>query len=148
MTLHPLQGQPGSWISAGRHDSGKVLAMTDIRGIIFDIDGVLEFQGSVYPGAVETLEKLRDRGFALRFLTNSTLKSRASCAARLRRAGYRVSDDEVITASSATAAYLRTLGPRTCWVMLDREGFDEFKKNESYRNVIAQWESAYCWRIL
>ena len=104
--------------------------MTDIRGIIFDIDGVLEFQGSVYPGAVETLKKLRDRGFALRFLTNSTLKSRASCAARLRRAGYRVSDDEVITASYATAAYLRTLGPRTCWVMLDREGFDEFKEFE------------------
>ena len=87
--------------------------MTDIRGIIFDIDGVLEFQGSVYPGAVETLKKLRDRGFALRFLTNSTLKSRASCAARLRRAGYRVSDDEVITASYATEFI-------QCWWEIER----------------------------
>jgi HAD superfamily hydrolase (TIGR01458 family) len=100
---------------------------TDIKGIIFDIDGVLEFQGKVYPGAVETIDRLRQKGIVLRFLTNSTLKSRKSCTERLQKAGFRLQEEEVITASSATAKYLGGLSPRSCWVMLEREGRDEFK---------------------
>jgi len=101
--------------------------MKDIKSVIFDIEGVLEFQGRVYPGAVETVNGLKDKGIVLRFLTNSTLKSRASCAAGLREAGFRIDVDEVITASYATAVYLEELKPRSCWIMLEREGLDEFR---------------------
>lgn len=100
---------------------------TDIKGIIFDVDGVLEFQGKVYPGAVETIDVLRDKGIVLRFLTNSTLKSRKSCAERLRESGFQIFDEEIITASYATAMYLEGLKPRSCWVMLEGGGIDEFK---------------------
>jgi len=100
---------------------------TEVRGMIFDVDGVLEYQGRVCPGAVETIGELRKRGIVLRFLTNSTLKSRSSCAEGLRKKGFQVFDGEVITASYATAVYLRELKPRSCWVMLEREGLDEFK---------------------
>jgi HAD superfamily hydrolase (TIGR01458 family) len=96
------------------------------RGVIFDIDGVLEFQGKVYPGAVETVETLRRRGFTLRFLTNSTLHSRQSRTARLLAAGFSLSAEEVITASYATARYLQQRNPRSCWVMLEGEGLQEF----------------------
>ncbi len=102
--------------------------MKSIKGIIFDIDGVLEYQGRVFPGAIETLENLRAREMALRFLTNSTLKSRASAAEKLRRKGFLVSEAEVITASYATADYLKSLNPKSIWVMLDREGLDEFRE--------------------
>lgn len=98
-----------------------------IKGIIFDVDGVLEFQSKVYPKAVETIELLRDREIILRFLTNSTLKSRKSCAEKLINAGFQVSYKEVITASFATAVYLRKLNPESCWIMLEREGLEEFK---------------------
>jgi len=101
--------------------------MSDIKGIIFDIDCVLEFQGKVYPGAVETLELLRSRGLLIRFLTNSTLKSRLSCTQKLRRSGFQADEDEVITASYAAAVYLKGLDPRSCWVMVERAGLDEFK---------------------
>jgi HAD superfamily hydrolase (TIGR01458 family) len=99
----------------------------EIRGVIFDVDGVLVYQGQVYPGAVETIDVLRDRGIVLRFLTNSTLKSRRSCAEGLREKGFQIFDEEVITASYATAEYLRGLNPRSVWVMLEREGLEEFK---------------------
>jgi 4-nitrophenyl phosphatase len=99
-----------------------------IKGIILDIDGVLEFQEKVYPYAVETIRALRYSGYSLRFLTNSTLKSRASCADGLRKKGFIISDDEIITASYATANYLRNLKPRSCWVMLDGKGRDEFNE--------------------
>jgi len=98
----------------------------DLRGVIFDIDGVLEFQGEVYPGAIETIDLLRNKGIVLRFLTNSTLKSRASCARRLRESGFEIIDEEVITASYATARYLDGLKPRSCWIMVEREGSNEF----------------------
>ena len=60
----------------------------DFKGVIFDIDGVLEFRSRVYPGAVAAVAQLRERGIAVRFLTNSTLKSRASAAEKLRRRGF------------------------------------------------------------
>ena len=63
----------------------------------------------------------------IRVLTNSTLKSRRSCAERLTAYGFTIFDEEVITASYATAVFLRELAPRSCWVMLERERLDEFK---------------------
>ncbi|MDD2389500.1 MAG: HAD-IIA family hydrolase [Desulfobacterales bacterium] len=96
-------------------------------GIIFDINGVLEYQGKVYPGAPELLDYLRSQSIEIRILTNSTLKSRKSCCEKLNRTGFTVYEHEVITASFATARYLKTLDPRSCWVMLKREGLQEFK---------------------
>jgi HAD superfamily hydrolase (TIGR01458 family) len=97
-----------------------------IKGVLLDVDGVLEYQGQALPGAAQTVATLREKGIAIRLLTNSTLKSRASCAARLRQRGVQVSAHEVVTASYATAAYLKRLQPASCWIMLEREGLDEF----------------------
>lgn len=101
--------------------------MKGIKGIILDIDGVLELRGRVYPGAIETVEALRERDLALRFLTNSTMKSRASCAEKLRGVGFRVASNEVITASYAAATYLWEQEASSCWVLVDGEGIDEFE---------------------
>jgi HAD superfamily hydrolase (TIGR01458 family) len=98
----------------------------EIQGVIFDLDGVLEFQGKAYPEAIELLDSLRRRGIPIRVLSNSTLKSRRSCTEKLRQKGFTVYESEVITASFATARYLETLNPRSCWVMLKREGREEF----------------------
>ncbi len=99
----------------------------DFKGIIFDVDGVLEFKGRVYPGAIKLVNALRQKGIIVRILTNSTLKSRKSCAAKLNQKGFEILEEEVVTASYATAKYLKSLNPRSCWVMLKREGQAEFK---------------------
>lgn len=97
-----------------------------IRGILLDIDGVLEYQGEICPGALEAIERLRTENYSIRFLTNSTLKSRRSCAEQLVRAGFQAAPEDVITASYATARYLHQINPLSCWVMLAREGQEEF----------------------
>ena len=51
-----------------KHDLGN-----KFKGVLFDIDGVLEFQGKAYPGAVELLADLRQKGLNIRILTKSTL---------------------------------------------------------------------------
>lgn len=60
-------------------------------------------------------------------MTNSTLKSRNYCAEQLNQMGFHVLEEEVITASYATAKYLETLSPRSCWVMLKGSGLEEFR---------------------
>jgi hypothetical protein len=66
----------------------ECLSIADIQGIIFVIDGVLEFQDNVIPGATETLAQLRAREISLRLLTNSTLKSRMTCTQKLSRSDF------------------------------------------------------------
>ena len=99
----------------------------EFKAILFDIDGVLEFQGRAYPGAPELLDFLRRRGIIIRILTNSTLKSRKHCTDKLTQRGFHIRQEEVITASYATAKYLKTLNPKSCWVMLNGKGIEEFK---------------------
>jgi HAD superfamily hydrolase (TIGR01458 family) len=101
-----------------------------IRGVLLDLDGVLEFKGEVYPGAIELTDELRRKGICIRILTNSTLKSRKSCADKLMQKGFTIYEEEIITASFATARYLDKLEPRSCWIMLDGQGLDEFSGYE------------------
>ena len=96
------------------------------KGVIFDVDGVLTFQGKTYPGAVNTLNLLKEKGITLKCVTNSTLKSRKSCAEKLERAGFSITPEEVITASYATAVYLKEINPRSCWILLAGDGCTEF----------------------
>jgi HAD superfamily hydrolase (TIGR01458 family) len=109
---------------------GRILqhieAENQFRAVIFDVSGVLEFQGIVYPGAVELLKSLRQKKVAIRILTNSTLSSRQDCAAKLNRMGFDINEEEVVTASYATAAFLRKIRPKSCWVMLTGKGLEEF----------------------
>ncbi len=100
---------------------------TEVKAILFDIDGVLEFQGRAYPGAPELLDFLRRKGIMIRILTNSTLKSRKHCTAKLTQRGFHIRQEEVITASYATAKYLKTQNPKSCWVMLNGKGIEEFE---------------------
>ncbi len=101
-----------------------------IKGVLFDLDGVLEFKGKVYPGAIELIDDLRRNDIGIRILTNSTLKSRKSCADKLIQKGFTIYEEEIITASFATARYLKQLKPKSCWIMLDGRGLDEFRDYE------------------
>ena len=111
-----------------------------IRGVIFDIDGVLEYQSAVYPYAVETIGRLRSRGLTLRFLTNSTLTSRASCAITLRDKGFTVFDNEIFTASSIAATYLKLLhlGPAgSCWTERAVMNLSVLSKITTTQNILS-----------
>lgn len=99
----------------------------ELKGVIFDLHGVLMFQGKVYPEAIELLNSLHQKKIPFRILSNSTLESRKSCAEKLRKKGIPVLENEVVTASFATARYLKTLRPRSCWIMLKQDGLDEFR---------------------
>jgi HAD superfamily hydrolase (TIGR01458 family) len=80
--------------------------LTDLDGLLVDIDGVLTVSWTAVPGAATGLDRLRAAGVPLRFVTNTTSASRAEIVERLGAAGFGVAVDEVLTAPAATAAWL------------------------------------------
>jgi len=81
--------------------------LSEIDGLLIDIDGVLTHGSEIIPGAAETLHALRDRGIPHRFITNTTIYCRLTLLDRLRAMGFPVEEHELFTATYAAAEYLR-----------------------------------------
>ena len=71
------------------------------------MDGVLHVSGDPIPGAADAVRRLRDAGHRLRFVTNTTIRSKAQLAAELRSQGIELDDDEVQTTADAAVSALR-----------------------------------------
>jgi phospholysine phosphohistidine inorganic pyrophosphate phosphatase len=79
---------------------------------LLDLDGTLYADNAAIPGAPEALARLQKRGVPHRLVTNTTSRSRAMLVERLRGYGFRVSEDEVFTATLAGADLAGSLGHR------------------------------------
>lgn len=92
--------------------------MTNIEGLLFDIDGVLTVSWHALPGAVAALAQLRTLGLPMRFLTNTTSRTRASIAQVLAAEGFAIDAAHILTAPAATATYLRKAHPgQRCYLL-------------------------------
>jgi HAD superfamily hydrolase (TIGR01458 family) len=101
--------------------------LTSIRGVIFDVDGVLHVSMAAIPGAAALLTELNERKFPYRLLTNTTTASRATLAANLRAIGMPITDDCLITTPVATAAYVQRRFPGVpCYLLVKGDGADDF----------------------
>jgi HAD superfamily hydrolase (TIGR01458 family) len=77
-----------------------------MAAILLDVDGVLHVSGEPIPGAAEAVRRLRRDGHRLRFLTNTTTRSRTQLAEELRGQGIELEDDEVQTVAQAAVLAL------------------------------------------
>jgi 4-nitrophenyl phosphatase len=88
----------------------------DASGFIFDMDGTIALGDAASGGhaalsyAVELLGALRERGTPYRVFTNGTAKPPAAYAASLRKAGFDVRDEEMMTPSSSAALWFVKMG--------------------------------------
>jgi HAD superfamily hydrolase (TIGR01458 family) len=93
--------------------------MKAIRGLLLDLDGVLHVGDRPVGGAREALLHLREQDIPLRFLSNSTRRSRASVAARLKNMGFAVEEGEILTPAVTAATLLRREGKTAFLVTTD-----------------------------
>ncbi|HEX5449785.1 MAG TPA: TIGR01458 family HAD-type hydrolase [Gaiellaceae bacterium] len=68
-----------------------------MAAILLDVDGVLHVSGEPIAGASAAVKRLRADGHRLRFVTNSTTRSRSQLAEQLRAMGIEVEDEELQT---------------------------------------------------
>jgi HAD superfamily hydrolase (TIGR01458 family) len=77
-----------------------------MAAILLDVDGVLQVSDAPIAGAATAVKRLREAGHRLRFVTNSTTRSRAQLAAQMRSTGVELDDDELQTTGVVAAQVL------------------------------------------
>lgn len=77
--------------------------------ILFDLDGTLYIGNQEIPGAVNTIAQLREQGFRLRFLTNTTTKSHSELLAQMASLGFSLAPEELISAPVGALLELQSI---------------------------------------
>ncbi len=96
-----------------------------VRGVVLDVDGTLVRGDEPIPGAIETVDRLRERGLDLLMLSNNPTQTPAAYAARLADLGFAVGPDDVVTSGSLTADYVADEYPGGATYLLGEEGLRE-----------------------
>jgi HAD superfamily hydrolase (TIGR01458 family) len=78
-----------------------------MAAILLDVDGVLHVSGAPIAGAAAAVRRLRADGHRIRFVTNTTTRSRAQVGDQLRSMGIEVDDDELQTTGVVAATVLK-----------------------------------------
>lgn len=86
------------------------MAGSSIKGVLLDIGGVVYVGAQALPGAVEAVQRLRQAGLALRYLTNTTRTPRRGVLAKLRGFGLDAGEDELFMPAIAARNYLEAQG--------------------------------------
>jgi HAD superfamily hydrolase (TIGR01458 family) len=81
--------------------------------VLLDIDGVLHVGEQPIDGAIEALAELQRVSAGVRLVTNTTSKSRGQIVEQLRRLGFDVTRDEVLTPAALAVRHCRERGYRS-----------------------------------
>lgn len=100
--------------------------LTGIRAVLLDLDGVLYVEDEPIPGARDAAARLRAAGLVLRFVTNTTARSRARTLERLRRLGFAVEPGELVTPAALAVAHCRTRGHARVALLMADEVKEDF----------------------
>ena len=88
--------------------------LSSVRVVLIDLDGVLYVEDEPVPGAHEAVSRLRAEGRALRFVTNTTSRSRPATLEKLRRLGFSLEDEELITPAALAVRHCSTRAGGAC----------------------------------
>jgi HAD superfamily hydrolase (TIGR01458 family) len=77
-----------------------------IRGVLLDLAGVVYEGDHVLPGAFDAVARLHDAGLPLRFVTNTTTKTKRALLDRLAALGLDIADEELVTPGQAARDWL------------------------------------------
>ena len=115
LTLPAAAPRPG-WLAprppyrAARRPSAPP-GLDGIRGLIFDLDGVLYRGEEAIPGAADFVAWAQGRGYRTMALTNNARRDAAACAAKLAGLGIAFPAADILTAGRATALALAEADP-------------------------------------
>lgn len=77
-----------------------------IKGILFDLDGVLYVGNTPVAGAIEAIDKIRSSALICRFITNTSTLSLQSLQKKINALGFDIPQAEIISAPQAALNFL------------------------------------------
>jgi len=102
-----------------------------IKGLLIDLDGTIYNDNVPIPGAIETVNRLRERGIPFRFITNTTMKSRKTLKKKLAGMGIETSENEIFSAAYAGALYVGRKPGASCYLLLLKDAQKEYHRCRS-----------------
>jgi NagD protein len=96
--------------------------LTDKKGYICDMDGVIYHGDRLVEGAKEFVEWLKNQNKSFLFLTNSSAKSPKELKQKLARMGIDVGVEHFITSAQATASFLASQNPNVGVFVIGESG--------------------------
>ena len=103
--------------------------LSNIKGILLDLDGVLCIGETPIPGAAEVIQLMKEKEIPFRIATNYTTLSRTSLFTKLNLMGINVDKYHIISAAYAGVLKLRSMGSPSCEIFLKEDtksDYDEF----------------------
>ena len=112
----------------------------EIDALLMDLDGVLYTGDQPIEGGKEAIAFLREEEYPLRFVSNSTRRSRASIASRLQRMGYEISPSDILTPAIVAAQMIREKMQTSCLLLSTGDVSRDF----SDAGITTEQEQACC----
>lgn len=109
-----------------------------IRGVLLDLAGVVYEGDHVLPGAIDAVARLREAGLPLRFVTNTTTKTKQTLLSRLTELGLEIAQSELFTPGQAARAWLERHGASPMLLVHPnlKDEFAELPHSEKYAVVV------------
>jgi len=102
--------------------------MKNIRGFLIDLDGVLYVGDKAIKGARESIDLLRDKNYAFRFVSNTTRKSRKTIAEQLSSMGFDIPVEDIFTPPLAAVAYIKKSKKHHCYLLTIGDVYQDFEQ--------------------
>jgi phospholysine phosphohistidine inorganic pyrophosphate phosphatase len=113
--------------------------LDSVRVVLLDLDGVLYVEQALVPGAREAVGQLRSLGLALRFVTNTTSRSRPETLRKLHRLGVPLEEDELVTPAALAVRHCLENGWRRASLLLPedvKEDFADLEEDDERPDVV------------
>jgi HAD superfamily hydrolase (TIGR01458 family) len=96
-------------------------------GLLIDLDGVLYVEDDPVPGAAEAIAELRARSLPLRFVTNTTSRSKRRILERLERLGFDVPPGDLVTPAALARERCLEQGHERVALVMNEEVKEDFE---------------------
>ncbi len=98
-----------------------------IRALLIDLDGVLYVEEEPIEGAQEAVARLRSAGLGLRFVTNTTARSRRQTLERLVRLGFELEPAELVTPAALARRRCEEAGHERVALIMNEDVKEDFE---------------------
>lgn len=122
--------------------------LSSLKGILFDLDGVLYVGAKPIAGAVEAVARIRASGIPCRFVTNTSTLSLASLQHKINALGFTIPANEIISAPQATLLYLQRQHDPVCRLLLAddiKKDFTQFRQSDKEVDYIVVGDIGTAW---
>lgn len=119
-----------------------------IDALVLDLDGVFYVGDQPVPGAVATLDRLRQAGIPFRFITNTTTRTPDELVTKLEHLGFAVQPGEIFSALAATRRYLGQRGTPSCYLLVKESVtslFSDFPEDDSDPDYVVIGDIGAAW---